>query len=261
MKRLVILLVAMTAWVWTQAEVVTLKSGAQVRGTIVMQNDEVVILRDASGMRMQYPRKEVVKIEQEASGEGTNEGTNGEWQTVGEGHPKKASILLEVGAGIGTMPYARGDLWGLWFTYNADLLVGTHNLAGKKIFLGGGVGYHGDAVDPTMHFLPIQAALRAPLMQTKHAPMVGVSLGYGVALSKEYTGGIYTDLMLGYRYEINSKSSFAISADLQFQQATMTVTEVIKAPATYTDPEEAYYTNKAGRSLIRTGFVKFSFFF
>jgi hypothetical protein len=96
MKRLAIIVVMVLAWVSIQADVVTLKNGAQVRGTIVLQNDEVVILRNASGVRMQYPRAEVVSITQDEE----QEQQQAEVQTVGEGHKKKASILLEVGMGL-----------------------------------------------------------------------------------------------------------------------------------------------------------------
>ena len=44
------------------AEVVTLRSGQTVRGEIVLQNDEVVIIRTNNGMRHQYPTSEVVSI-------------------------------------------------------------------------------------------------------------------------------------------------------------------------------------------------------
>ena len=250
MKRLAIIVVMVLAWVSIQADVVTLKNGAQVRGTIVLQNDEVVILRNASGVRMQYPRAEVVSITQNEE----QEQQQAEVQTVGEGHKKKASILLEVGMGFSILP--NDHMGGIH--YNADLLVGTHNLADRKIFVGGGLGYHGEVIDRTYHFLPIQAALRAPLMLTKHAPTVGVSLGYGVALDKNYTGGMYADLMLGYRYEINSKSSLALSADVQFQQATIQVVEEMGG-----DPNvnpDAGFINKAGRSIVRTG-LKLSLFF
>lgn len=250
MKRRLLIMLLMAACISVSGEVVTLKSGATVRGTIVLENEEVVILRDASGVRMQYPRAEVVSISHEKEAQETV----AEVKTVGEGHKKKASILLEAGAGVSMLP---NDNKG-GAHYNVDLLVGTHNLAGKKIFVGGGLGYHGEVIDKTYNFLPIQAALRAPLMLSKHAPVVGVSLGYGVALSKQYKGGMYADLMVGYRYEINSNSAIAVSADVQFQQAVVTITEGVDGTMK-TDPDFAY-TRKAGRSIVRTG-LKMSFFF
>lgn len=242
-----ILLLLLLAAVMMQAEIVTLKNGTQVRGQILIQNDEVVILRDASGARYQYPRAEVVSIAEETQTVVEEE----EVKTVGEGHKKKASILLEPSVGAAILP--NDGKTGV--AYSVDLLVGSHNLADRRIFVGGGVGYHGDAVGNKYHFLPIQAALRMPLVVGKHAPLMGMSLGYGVALSKQYVGGIYAEVLFGYRYEINSKTAIGLSADVRFQQARMTVSET-------PDPlvPGTTYTNQAGRSIVRTG-LKFSLFF
>ena len=46
-------------------EVVTLRSGKVMTGTVIVQNDEVLILRDANGARFQFPAAEVVKVEAE----------------------------------------------------------------------------------------------------------------------------------------------------------------------------------------------------
>lgn len=248
-KHLAILLCFLLASVVLQAEVVTLKNGTQIRGTIVLQNDEVVILRDAStGARYQYPRSEVVSITEEKD---TTPAEQLEEKTVGEGHKKKASILLEAGVGASILP---GD-GKTGVAYNVDLLFGSHNLADRRIFVGGGVGYHGDVVGDIYNFLPVQAVLRMPFVVKKHAPLMGMSLGYGIALSKQYVGGVYAEALIGYRYEINSKTSLSLSADVSFQQARMTVTETpdVETPS-------ATYTNQAGRSIVRTG-LKFSLFF
>ena len=45
-----------------RAETLILRTGARVQGEILLQNEEVVIIRDASGARFQYPRAEVVEI-------------------------------------------------------------------------------------------------------------------------------------------------------------------------------------------------------
>ncbi|MCI5682038.1 MAG: hypothetical protein MR293_08735, partial [Bacteroidales bacterium] len=48
--------------VCAQAEVLTLRTGAIVVGTIVFENEEVVVLKDASGARYQYPREDVLSV-------------------------------------------------------------------------------------------------------------------------------------------------------------------------------------------------------
>ena len=54
---LMCLLLAGTTFV--SAEVVRLKSGKTIEGTILFQNDEVIVIRDASGARFQYPKSEI----------------------------------------------------------------------------------------------------------------------------------------------------------------------------------------------------------
>ena len=100
-------------------------------------------------------------------------------------------------------------------------------------------------------FLPIQLAVRIPFFQQKHSPMAGVALGYGVALSKDYLGGLYAGANIGYCYRISSKSALYIAADVQFQQAKIEAHETI---------EDASFTNHTGRSFVHTG-VRLGFFF
>lgn len=58
--------------------------------------------------------------------------------------------------------------------------------------------------------------------------MAGVALGYGVALSKDYLGGLYAGANIGYCYRISSKSALYIAADVQFQQAKIEAHETIE---------------------------------
>ena len=63
MKRILnILLFAVLFAVTAAAETVTLRSGKVITGTILIQNDEVVIIRDANGARHQYPAAEVLSV-------------------------------------------------------------------------------------------------------------------------------------------------------------------------------------------------------
>ena len=56
-----LLLLSFTA----MAEVVVLRSGQSVKGEIMLQNEDVVIIRSNNGMRYQYPMNEVLSIQKE----------------------------------------------------------------------------------------------------------------------------------------------------------------------------------------------------
>ena len=135
---------------------------------------------------------------------------------------------------------------------SADLLVGSHHIGDKHIFVGGGVGYHGAFMGADKYnFLPIQAAIRMPFTETKHAPVFGLGIGYGIALSKNYVGGLYAGVDLGYRYQLNPKTALGAVFYTQFQQAKMNVTETV---------EETEFVNNTGRNLISFG-AKFTLYF
>lgn len=225
------------------AETLVLRTGARVRGSIVFQNEEVVILRDLNGARFQYPRAEVQEIQADETIE--EDTAEHEEQTIET--TKKVSILLEMGAG---MAYVPSENYGA--SVSADLLVGSHHIGDRHIFVGAGVGYRGQFMLPTStpealqkyNFLPIQAAVRVPFTEQKHAPIFGLSLGYGVALSKNYLGGLYAGVDFGYRCQLNEKSAIGVVAYTQFQQAQLNTIEVI---------EGNEYSNTVGRHFIAFG--------
>lgn len=242
-NRLFFLLALLLCVFCLQAEVLTLRTGTQVRGTIVFQNEEVIVFKDASGARFQYPRADVLSISEETAVANQPQ-ENAAAPAVSA---KKVSVLLELSGGAAFVP---ADTVGGHF--GANLLVGSHDMLGKRIFFGGGIGYAGEFMGGQRYaFLPIELAVRVPFLQQKHSPMVGIALGYGVALSKDYLGGLYAGVNLGYCYQINSKSALYIAADVQFQQARIDVKETI---------EDTSFTNRTGRGFVHTG-IRLGFFF
>ena len=62
MKRILYLTAFIIAFTCVHAETIVLRTGARMVGTIVMQNEDVVIFRNAEGARFQYPRADVQEI-------------------------------------------------------------------------------------------------------------------------------------------------------------------------------------------------------
>lgn len=246
MRKLFLLVAFVAASVLcAHAETIVLRTGARVKGTIVFQNEEVVIVRDAAGKRFQYPKTDVESIL-------SDDEVSEEQETVVEAEqeintPKKAAILLELSAAPAfQIPSATGANAGV------ELLVGSHHIGDKHIFIGGGLGYHGYFVGGDVYnFMPIEAKLSVPFIEAKHAPIFGFALGYGIALSKNYVGGIYTGVDLGYRYQINAKSALAVMAFASFQQAWLDVEEKI---------DKDTFINKSGRYFVSPG-IKLALYF
>ena len=125
---------------------------------------------------------------------------------------------------------------------DVDFLVGSHHVGQRHLFLGAGLGYHGMFIGAEQYnFLPVQVALRLPLLEQQHAPVFGMALGYGIALSSAYKGGLYASIDFGYRYQINPKSALALVASAQFQQAKIAATEIVDGNT---------FTNYTGRYLV-----------
>ena len=244
-KRLSIVALLSIFLLCAQAETIVLRTGARVKGTILMQNEEVLIVLDTEGARFQFPRADVAEIitdDAPVAAESAQTGEEPEIRTA-----KKVSALLEISGGAALRPNeAAGGGVG------ADLIIGTHHIGSRHIFIGGGLGYHGVFLGAEKYnFLPVQAALRLPLVEGKHAPVFGVSLGYGVALSKNYVGGLYAGLDFGYRCQLNPKTAVAVVAFARFQQAKVDVVEVI---------DGMEFVNRTGRNLVTPG-LKLALYF
>lgn len=246
MKKTILIfaLCLLPALAWS--EVITLKSGKIVSGQILIQNDDVLIIRDANGARFQYPMADVLSVSKEA-----NKAVETVVETAVETSEgsKKATLSLEVSGG--GLYVGKGQTGGY---AAADLVIGTRQLMGQPILLGGSIGYLGTfSSGSSYNFLPICLAMRVPLTDGKHAPMIGASIGYGIGLSKNYLGGIHAGMDVAYRYAINSRSALTIGLNVRFQQATMNVSDAITYPIVAESKETILYSHSAGRNMVAFG--------
>ena len=62
MKKIAFLIVFLASLLCAHAETIILRTGARVKGTVVFQNEEVVIVRNEEGKRFQYMRSDVEEI-------------------------------------------------------------------------------------------------------------------------------------------------------------------------------------------------------
>ena len=234
MKKLYTIALILLCALCAHAETLILRTGARVKGEILFRNEEVVIIRNAEGARFQYPRAEVQEIlmVDPVEEEVVVEEQKDEIKTA-----KKVSVSLELGGGAACIPNS-----AVGGGFSVDFLVGSHHIGQRHLFLGAGLGYHGMFIGAEKYnFLPVQVALRLPLLEQKHAPVFGMALGYGIALSKTYKGGLYASIDFGYRYQINEKSALAVVASAQFQQAKIAAAEIVEGNT---------FTNYAGRYLV-----------
>ena len=224
------------------AEVVVLRSGQRVQGEIMLRNSEVVIIRASNGMRFQYPMSEVSGITMDE-----NE-TELPTEKGGNVSRKQSAVSLRLQAMSGAL-YMPDMGWGGYA--GADLMVGANVMDGKRMFVGGEVGYRAKIVsDKTYSFIPLQAVVSSILTDQRHSPTVGINIGYGISTNKKVQGGICAGAELGWHYVVNENTSIVVGLNVEWQQAKADVVEAILNPSTL---EEVYYTNHKGVNFITFG--------
>ena len=215
MKRHILILCFCLLALSVSAEVtLILRSGQQITGTILFKNEEVVVLQDIDGKRYQYPQAEVQSVLTDVEPEQDE-------QTVRVTKGKRIGMSLHVGGGAGWLPeYATGGM------VSGDVYMGGGNVAKKHIFIGAGVGYHAFFCGgKTYSFIPVQVRFAAPLMQTKHAPALGASVGYGFQPKNQGKGGMYAALDFGWRCQLQEKTALFAGLTAAMQQGRATVEE------------------------------------
>ena len=222
-----------------QAEVVLLRSGQVIKGEILLNNEEVVILRQKDGLRYQYPQTEVVSITEDSQ-------IVADIDTTAVERAKVVDVGLSVYGGAAFVPHK-----GIGGTTDVQAMVGSHNLLNQRIFLGGSFGYRGVFVgEDTYSWIPVQLVLQTPIAisgSIEHKPLIGACFGYAFALNKEYQGGLCAGLDVGMLFCLNDRSSLSLSLTAQWQQAHIHVVETIN---------KVEYTNFVGCNIVGLG-IKF----
>ena len=191
-------------------------SGRVVVGEIVLRNDEVVIVKDQRGARFQYPTSDIAEIT-----ELSNEHPAVSEQMEDEKASRRATNIKRTSLGarliLGRVSLGEHTYGGI---IGADVKLGANNLGGRRIFLGGQVGYRyfimgADA--PRWSFIPIDVVLDLPLMEGKHVPMLSTNIGYGIGLMGA-RGGLNAGLALAYRYHFSRTGALSVGGGIEMQQ-------------------------------------------
>ena len=220
-----------------QAEVVVLRSGQIIKGEILLNNEEVVIIRQKDGLRYQYPQTEVVSI-------ATDPPTSATKDTATAQGSKVIDMGLSAYGGVAMVPNK-----GTGATAEVHAMIGSHNLLERQIFLGGSLGYRGIFVgEQTYSWIPLQVVLQFPIAHIQspitHRPLIGGSLGYAFATNNAWGSGVCADIHVGWWSQISERSSLSLALKAQWQQTAITVIETI---------QETQYTNRIGCSILSLG--------
>ena len=220
------------------AEVVVLQSNQTIRGEVVLQNEDVVIIRSRNGMRYQYPMNEVLEIKLD-----DNEGKEAMNQTDTESHTKSVAVRALVTGGTG---YSQNLGWGGHI--GADMMIGANILEEKRIFVGGEVGYRAMLFDDQKYsFIPLQACFSAIWNTGQHSPIMGVNIGYGISANRKTQGGICAGANVGWHYKLDHDTSITLGVSAEWQQAQTDVKQTIDNPDI---GEQTDYINHMGVNFL-----------
>ncbi len=200
-----------------------------------MQNDDVVLIRDRDGRRYQYPMSEVSDIQQDSTIlQDTVVVDETPVNTTG-----KVALRLDMAGGGVFVPAMTNGGGGA-----VDLQIGTRNLANRRVFVGGGVGYMFARTDRSCHFIPLTAVFSMPLMEGRHAPELGAALGYAFAVKQPDGGGMMAKLDFSWRYQYSESSALLVGVQVRFQQAKMQYEEQVN---------DNTYSSTLGKNIVLVG--------
>ena len=186
------------------------RSGRVLVGEIVMQNEDVVIVKDASGARFQFPRADILEISAIQADQPADDQKEAASRVMS--NVKKTSMGFRAAGGVMRLNGQTGA------SVAADFMIGANNLAGRRIFLGGAVGYRALMLaGRTYSVLPIDVAMELPLLTGRHTPMIGAAAGYGIGIGN-ILGGVNAGLSLAYRLNFSRTGSFHIGLQAEVQQ-------------------------------------------
>ena len=214
------------------------RSGRVVVGEIVLRNEDVVIVKDDYGTRFQYPMTDITEITEivEQQSEDTGQQSDGK-KSRSLTNAKRTSLGIRAAGGVMSLDGTTGG------AIAADVRMGANNVGGRRIFLGGQVGYRAMmAEQKVLSVIPIAAVLELPLTDTDHAPMIGANIGYGIGIGG-IRGGVNAGLTLAYRYHFTRTGSLHIGLGAEVQQ-------LAKAAHTVTVDSDQTFLWEGGRTAV-----------
>lgn len=204
------------------AEVIVLRSGKTIKGEILLNNDEVLILRQKDGSRFQFPKQEIASI--------NADNVQKLQSTTDTLASSKIAFSLSVAGGATYTPNG----WGGFV--KPMLFLGANIVQKQPIIIGGSIGYYGVITsDNTYSWIPIQATLRYPIIRNKTncntkkgQPLISTSIGYAIATSQKWDGGVCVGVDLGWQKNLNNISNFYITLTAQCLQTRIETIEIIQ---------------------------------
>lgn len=202
-----------------EMQVLELQSGEVKCGTVVFQSADVVVMETEAGEKFQYPAAEVRQI-RAATDADLQQDTG--WMPVKQ-TPAFGMIVAGQG-GLCSVPQH-----GATGFVDLHMILGVRNLLPENIFLGAGFGYTKIFVpDNPSRFIPLFLHLNTSFQKKRFSPDFSLGAGYMFRVDGDMGSGLFSELSVGGRYCINSRTAFHIGAFFRVQQTTADLRRVIE---------------------------------
>lgn len=206
MKKILFFLVFLVSCLSINAQrskdLVYLKNGSIIHGTVIEQNhvEDIIKIRTADGSLFVYKMSEVERIQKE---EVSSQGFNG-----GNGLHRKFRAIIEPAYVFGVEDS----------DYKEDRVGATVSMGyqfNPYIYLGVGVGgfYF---LDSEVYSLPVFLNFRSDFINARITPFVDVKAGYSPV---EDVKGAYASVSLGCRFRLGDSFALSVSTGAEIQSA------------------------------------------
>jgi len=197
---------------------VVLKSGTVYYGQILVQNDEIVLLKANDGKRFQFQRSDVKEVALNVARVVPLNADSAETDDVGNmcGVIEATSSVAYAGNYIDASP-----------AIGVHLLFGTKMVDDLPYFAGIGTGVEMIfASGVTQGFIPLFARFQKRFNERNVSPYAGVDAGYAFAIgNNDCKGGPMATISAGIGIKAGSSSQFLIGVDLGIRDIKGKLTE------------------------------------
>lgn len=183
-------------------EKIILKSGKSYIGEVILQNEEVIILKISDGSRFQFKLSDIEEISKVTSEQVKQEIDS----------PKELDAFLsgivELSGGVSGAKFKTG---AVPFS-NLNITFGSDQFGDGTFYFGLGTGYFGVFIpspDKTISFIPVFIKGRKTFSRRITSPYLALDLGYAFASVVDYKGGIYSKMNLGIQKRLSYKTTIS----------------------------------------------------
>lgn len=241
-----------------QEQRIFLHAGNSITGTVIAQNEQIIMLKTSDGQTLQYPTKEIkAVVDNTIRNIKTNTGEKFKAYVVKENSeiavfitPNGQTLQYPITAlksnnnkakadnnnngqnnplGLQLAIKAGSSVDNPSFNMEGNLVIGYRNILQQRFFVGLGTGFIIKNNEQQNTLLPLFMRIEYhPLHQSKWSPFIGLDGGYMFQITPKQQGGAMSELSVGARMNFGKKpNALQLSVYCKAYQGNTIITEYI----------------------------------